>query len=234
MQMNQLKIVEKTRIDGEKEGLEILNNIKSSLNKKEQILYFFFFVKNSTIFHEPQAEYFLKSLFLKNKIDFEEIVDLDIKDIDLELVETKILETWQKYIKNNLGTCSSYFGVISRELIKSFLKEKKYKKIKREAKICNQHNKPIHEDHIDIVGKLDVICDLYESKHAIYPQRKKAADQLKKLSKIVEELINLQFTSKRFLATIEFINKNVACEYVNINTLEFLNGEDVFKTKMKS
>lgn len=38
---NHLEISEKTKINGENEALEILMNVQSSLNKNEQIVFFF-------------------------------------------------------------------------------------------------------------------------------------------------------------------------------------------------
>lgn len=59
---NHLEISEKTKINGENEALEILMNVQSSLNKNEQIV-FFFFVKNGEIFTLKSRVYSLKRYF---------------------------------------------------------------------------------------------------------------------------------------------------------------------------
>lgn len=239
--MTQIMIIENSRVDGEKEALEILNDIESSLQVTEQILFFFFFVNNGVIFHDKNNEFFLQNQLLKNRIDFENIVDLDISTIDLDVVDNKIYDIWVRYIENNSGKCASYFGEIARNLIKSFLeKTSQYHQLNREAKIHNRHN-PIHEDPIDLIGHSDSDCDLFECKHTIRSQSKKTSEQLDNLCDIVGDLKTLQLLSRRVLATIEFINKNIVCDLINdydnnikINNSDVINGEDVFGVNMRS
>jgi hypothetical protein len=213
--------------------LEILNNIKSSLNIEEQVIFFFFFAKNSSeLFHSDKVD--INKLLSMNRTVIREIIDLD-KNVDFELADRKILEIWNNYVKGNTGKSANYFGIIALHLVKLFLQNSStYNDIEREAKIFLR-NKPIHNDYIDIVGKSLPICDLYESKHAIYPQRDKIPVQMDKLRVISKELINNNFKSKSFLATIEFIKKeNIKFHDPNLSTDEIINGEDIFSIPIKT
>lgn len=236
-----MRIIEKGRVFGEKEAFEILENIESSLRFKEQVYFFFFFVKNGVIFHFKNNESFLKSQLLKNKIDFQHVVDLDINtDFDLKIVNDKIYEIWEEYIRGNSGTCSNYFGEIARNLIKCFLeKNSKYLKLNREAKI--HFSNPIHDDEIDLIAHSDTDCDLFECKHSARSQIDKSAEQLDKLCEIVVDLKSYSLTSSRFFATIELINKSIIRDLINdignVNEIyihDVINGEDVFNVKIKN
>lgn len=233
--MTPIDVREKPFVEGEEEGLEILMNIQSDLNYKEQVIFFFFFVKNSILFQDSKDEFHLRTLITINNLTFEKLINMDISSgVNYTLVRDKILEIWRDYIKDNTGTCANYFGIINLYLIKEFLSGS-YDDVKREAKIMAK-NVPINKNHIDIVARSNIICDLFECKHSIFPHRKKLEEkQIPYLNGIVEELIEINYQSRRCLATIEFVKKDKACSYVpNLCTLDIINGEDVFGVPMKS
>ena len=232
---NHLKISEKTKIDGEKEALEILMDVQSSLNRNEQIAFFFFFVKNGEIFHLEKTNFFIKTLLLSNKTLLREIVDFyqDPK-IDFDLVDEKILEIWNEYIKGNLGTCATYFGSIAVNLIKQYLENTKlYDELKRESHISFK-DKILNKDHIDIVGRSKGKCDVYECKHSIDSQKDKIPIQMDKLRKTSAALLSLGYKSEFYLSTIEFMEKeNILLYDSDLSIENIINGEDVFKTPIK-
>ncbi|MGB9980220.1 hypothetical protein [Methanobacterium sp.] len=232
--MINLKISERTNVPGETEGLQIIQDVQSSLNLHEQIFFFFFFVNNGELFHLTNGRFFLENLFEEAKINFEAIVDLNNPQIDFESVKDKVFEIFDNYIDENQGRCSDYFGFVALHLIKALIEDiNNYEKVKRESKVC-LYNRPINNDPIDLVGRLIKGCDLYECKHAASTQMDKIQTQINKLGQINSTLINQGYNGNYFLATIEFINKNVICDNImGISTSDIINGEDVFGVSIK-
>ena len=90
------------------------------------------------------------------------------------------------------------------------------------------NKKPIHDDHIDIVGRFSNGCDLYESKHAASTQMDKIQTQIKKLNQITVMLVKQGYLSKYFLGTIEFINKSIICDNVDNLSSTYLSMEKMY------
>lgn len=227
--MNELVLVEKNNILGEIEALEILDSLKE-LDIDDQIFFFFFFMKNSWIFDKQD------SLF-NGKTDFDQLIlkskrsvfrVLRLHHISDDTVN-KILEIWNKYIKNNEGTCSNYFGCINVILIKNYLETDPKNNIKKEAKLILD-GEALNEDYY-----IDLVCEnntyqVFECKYRIMSQIDDIKRLIKKLKNLVIKLNKCDYKGDCLLGTIDFLPKeNITIEIDGVlNEDKIINGEDIF------
>lgn len=234
--MTKLKVKQKRKINGEQEALDILQDVRSSLNKEERIAFFYFFVEHSFIFYlhrcKSKSEKEFRKITLDNylqsyKSTFERVINIPV---DFKKVDSKILDIWKRYIKNNPGTSANYWGLITVHLLKSLLENRKEcDEIYREAKIL-YNNDVISGGYIDILCIKKTNYDLYECKHKVSSQYVDIIVKIKKLKVLTEKIKKIRYSSDIFLATLDFSKKERITNLIErlLDEKHIINAENIF------
>lgn len=227
--LKQLRIVEKRKIDGEKEAEEILREVYTSLAKEEIFCFFYFFVRKGFIFYlrdKNDHKRKLENYLLSYKQSIKRILDFAV---NFEKVDLMILSIWRRYIKDNPGASANYWGLITMHLVKSFLENKKIcDGVYREAKILCKNE--IISDNIDLICTKKPKYDLYECKHKVDTQDKKIIIKIDKLKKIIQKIMEMGYYGEVFLATIDYNKKErIANRIENVLDEKYIiNAENIF------
>lgn len=219
--MKKIKINE-GKVQCEKEAKLILEEV-SKLDKDEKVGFFYFYVKyGGYLFHTP-----LKNINIDDEIfEAEDSFDRDYQLKYYPNTKKSIISVYEKFIKNNRGTCANYFGAITLLTTYDFL-VKGYKKLFKEANIFYEAKK-LNETPIDLICENNIF-DFVESKFTISDIDK---IQLKiiELRKIISKLKG----GKEFLSTLDFKAKNkIMIELDNYLPVERIySSEDIFGIKL--
>lgn len=220
--------MEKTKINEgkvqcEKEAKQVLKEI-GKLNHDERVGFFYFYTMygNKYLFHT-----YLKNIKIED--DIVETEDSLYRDYGIEYTSNtkkSIILIYNKFIKDNRGTCANYFGAMTLLLTYDFL-VKSYKKLFKEADIFYEAKK-LNETPIDLVCE-NKVFDFVESKFTI-SDIKKIQLKIDELKKIISKLKG----GKEFLSTLDFKSKNkIMIEIDNYLPVERIySSEDILEIEL--